>query len=415
MRHHPFMKTYLVGGAVRDRLLGLESGDNDHVVVGSTPEEMLALGFKPVGRDFPVFLHPQTSEEYALARTERKSGRGYRGFVVDADPSVTLEEDLGRRDFTINAIAQDEDGKLVDPLGGARDIEQRVLRHAGTAFVEDPLRVLRAARFMARFAALGFQVAPETMALMQDMVRGGELAELVPERVWQELSRALRSSTPSAFLRTLRECGALAQVLPEIDALYGVPQRAEYHPEVDTGLHQEMVSDMAARLAPGDDMIGFAALTHDLGKALTPADVLPKHIGHEQAGLAPLKALCERMKVPVAHRELAVMACREHLNVHRLDELRDATVFELLARCDAFRKPERIAQLALVCEADKRGRLGSAEADYPQGRELLRLHAAALAVNARDIDNESLSGPAIGEALRKARVAAIAQARNSNL
>ncbi|KAF1716784.1 multifunctional CCA addition/repair protein [Pseudoxanthomonas yeongjuensis] len=406
------MKTYLVGGAVRDRLLGLKPGDNDHVVVGSTPEEMLALGFKPVGRDFPVFLHPQTGEEYALARTERKSGRGYRGFVVDADPSVTLEEDLRRRDFTINAIAQDEDGKLVDPLGGARDIEQRVLRHAGTAFAEDPLRVLRAARFMARFAALDFHVAPETMALMQDMANGGELAELVPERVWQELSRALRSPTPSAFLRTLRDCGALAQVLPEIDALYGVPQRAEYHPEIDTGLHQEMVSDMAARLAPGDDLIGFAALTHDLGKALTPADVLPKHIGHEQAGLAPLRALCGRFKVPAAHRELAIVACREHLNVHRLDELRDATVFELLARCDAFRKPERIAQLALVCEADKRGRLGSAEAEYPQARDLLRLHAAALAVNARDIDNETHSGPAVGEALKKARVTAIGKARN---
>jgi tRNA nucleotidyltransferase (CCA-adding enzyme) len=406
------MKTYLVGGAVRDRLLGLEPGDNDHVVVGSTPEEMLALGFKPVGRDFPVFLHPQTGEEYALARTERKSGRGYRGFVIDADPSVTLEEDLGRRDFTINAIAQDEDDGLVDPLGGARDIEQRVLRHAGTAFVEDPLRVLRAARFMARFSALGFRVAPETMALMRDMAGEGELAELVPERVWQELARALRSSTPSAFLRTLRDCGALAQVLPEIDALYGVPQRAEHHPEVDTGIHQEMVSDMAARLAPGDDVVGFAALTHDLGKALTPAQVLPKHIGHEQAGLAPLKALCDRLRIPTGHRELAATACREHLNVHRLDELRDTTVFELLARCDAFRKPERIAQLALVCEADKRGRLGSAEADYPQGRELLRLHAAALAINARDIDNESLSGPAIGEALRKARIAAIAQARN---
>lgn len=412
MRHHPFMETYLVGGAVRDRLLGLKPGDNDYVVVGSTQEEMLARGFKPVGRDFPVFLHPRTGEEHALARTERKSGRGYRGFVVDADPSVTLEEDLARRDFTINAIAQDEQGALVDPLGGLRDIEQRVLRHAGAAFAEDPLRVLRAARFMARFAALGFQVAPATMALMQDMARGGELAELVPERVWQELGKALRYATPSAFLSTLRACDALAVVLPEIDALYGVPQRAEYHPEVDTGLHQELVSDMAARLAPGDDVIGFAALAHDLGKALTPAEMLPKHIGHEHAGLAPVKALCERLKVPTAHRELAIMACREHLNVHRLDELRDATVLELLTRCDAFRKPERIAQLARVCEADKRGRLGSAEADYPQGRELIRLHAAALSCNARDIDNASLSGPAIGEAVRKARIAAIAQTRN---
>ncbi|MET1163002.1 MAG: multifunctional CCA addition/repair protein [Pseudoxanthomonas sp.] len=407
------MKTYLVGGAVRDRLLGLEPGDRDHVVVGSTPEEMLAKGFKPVGRDFPVFLHPRTGEEYALARTERKSGRGYRGFVVDADPSVTLEEDLSRRDFTINAIAQDEAGELSDPLGGARDLEARVLRHAGPAFVEDPLRVLRAARFMARFANLGFTVAPETMALMREMVGSGELAELVPERVWQELARALRSGKPSAFLRTLRECGALAQVLPEVDALYGVPQRAEFHPEIETGVHQEMVSDMAARLAPGDDVIGFAALTHDLGKALTPTDVLPKHIGHEHAGVPPLKALCERLKVPAAHRELAIMACREHLNVHRLAELRDATVHELLARCDAFRKPERIAQLALVCEADKRGRLGSEDADYPQGRELLRLHAAALAVTARDIDDETVSGPAMGEALRKARIAAIAKARTA--
>jgi tRNA nucleotidyltransferase (CCA-adding enzyme) len=406
------MKTYLVGGAIRDRLLGLEPGDHDHVVVGSTPEEMLAQGFKPVGRDFPVFLHPRSGEEYALARTERKSGRGYRGFVVDADPSVTLEEDLARRDFTINAIAEDEQGNLFDPLGGVGDIEARVLRHAGPAFVEDPLRVLRAARFMARFAGLGFSVAPETMALMQDMAAEGELKELVPERVWQELSRALRSSTPSAFLRTLRSSGALVQVLPEVDALYGVPQRAEFHPEVDTGVHQEMVSDMAARLAPGDDVIGFAALTHDLGKALTPPDVLPKHIGHEHAGVAPLKALCERMKVPAAHRELAIMACREHLNVHRLDELRDATVHELLARCDGFRKPERIAQLALVCEADKRGRLGSEEADYPQGRELVRLQAVALAVTARDIDDEALSGPAVGEALRKARIAAISKVRN---
>jgi len=326
---------------------------------------------------------------------------------------VTLEEDLARRDFTINAIAQDEeDGKLSDPLGGVRDLEARVLRHAGPAFVEDPLRVLRAARFMARFASLGFTVAPETMALMRQMAEGGELGELVPERVWQELSRALRSDTPSAFLRTLRDCDALAQVLPEVDALYGVPQRAEFHPEVDTGLHQEMVSDMAARLAPGDEVVGFAALTHDLGKALTPHNVLPKHIGHEQAGIAPLKALCERLKVPSAHRELAVMACREHLNVHRLDELRDATAYELLARCDAFRKPERIAQLVVVCEADKRGRLGSEEAAYPQAAELLRLHAAAMGITARDLDTEALDGPAIGEALRKARIAAIAQARN---
>ena len=406
------MQTYLVGGAVRDRLLGLPHGDSDHVVVGETPEAMLARGFKPVGRDFPVFLHPGTGEEYAMARTERKSGRGYRGFVVDADPAVTLEEDLARRDFTINAIASDDDGRLVDPFGGVRDIEARVLRHVGPAFVEDPLRVLRAARFMARFAALGFSVAPETLALMRTMVASGELSALVPERVWQELSRALASPTPSAFLRTLHDCGALAVVLPEVDALYGVPQRAEYHPEVDTGVHVELVCDMAARLAPGDALIGFAALTHDLGKALTPDDVLPKHIGHESAGVAPLRALCERLKVPLAHRQLATMACREHLNIHRLFELRAKTVHDLLARCDGFRQPARIAQLGLVCEADKRGRAGLGDSPYPQREELARLLAAALSVRAGDVAREGLEGPALGEALRRARIHAIEQARS---
>jgi tRNA nucleotidyltransferase (CCA-adding enzyme) len=405
------MDIYLVGGAVRDRLLGLPPGDRDWVVVGATPQRMLDQGFKPVGRDFPVFLHPQTGEEYALARTERKSGRGYRGFVVDSDPSVTLEDDLRRRDFTVNTIAEGPDGRLLDPYGGARDIAARVLRHVGPAFVEDPLRVLRAARFMARFAALGFTVAPETLALMREIAGSGELDALVPERVWQELRRALASPTPSAFLRTLRDADALAAVLPEVDALYGVPQRAEFHPEVDTGLHQELVCDMAATLAPGDALIGFAALTHDLGKALTPEDQLPRHIGHERAGVRPLQALCERLKVPAEYRELAIMACREHLNVHRLHELRDATVHELLARCDAFRKPARIAQLALVCEADKRGRLGSAEAPYPQGGELRRLHAAACSVSARDVAREGLEGPALGAALKQARVAAIARAR----
>ncbi|GAA3926027.1 multifunctional CCA addition/repair protein [Luteimonas lutimaris] len=405
------MDTYLVGGAVRDRLLGLEPGDRDWVVVGQTPEAMLAAGFKPVGRDFPVFLHPDTHEEHALARTERKSGRGHRGFVVHADPSVTLAQDLERRDFTLNAIAQDAEGRLVDPFGGARDIERRVLRHVGPAFVEDPLRVLRAARFMARFAPLGFTVAPETMALMRDMAASGELDALVPERVWQELSRALGSRQPSAFLRTLHDCGALGAVLPEVEALYGVPQRAEYHPEIDTGVHVELVCDMAAQLAPGDTVVGFAALVHDLGKALTPADVLPRHVMHEQHGVAPVRALCERLKVPAAHRELARMACREHLNVHRLMELRDATVHDLLARCDAFRKPERVAQLALVCEADKRGRAGLQDAPYPQRAELVRLHAAALAVRGADVAREGLSGPALGEALRKARIAAIGAAR----
>ncbi len=403
------MNIYLVGGAVRDRLLGLQPGDRDWVVVGETQASMESAGFKPVGRDFPVFLHPDTGEEHALARTERKSGRGYRGFVVDADPSVSLEEDLGRRDFTINAIAQDAHGGLVDPHGGAADIQARVLRHVGPAFVEDPLRVLRAARFMARFAPLGFTVAPETMALMLEITASGELAELVPERVWQELRRALASQRPSAFLRTLHDAGALAVVLPEVDALYGVPQRAEFHPEIDTGVHVELVCDMAARLAPGDELIGFAALTHDLGKALTPAHVLPRHIGHEQAGIAPLRALCERLKVPTEHHQLAVIACREHLNVHRFDELRASTVVTLIERCDGFRKPGRIDQLATVCEADKRGRTGHADDPYPQGDSLRAAHAAARAVRT-DALREGLSGPAIGKAMREARIAAVAAA-----
>jgi tRNA nucleotidyltransferase (CCA-adding enzyme) len=403
------MKTYLVGGAVRDRLLGLGHGDRDFVVVGESQASMEAAGFKAVGRDFPVFLHPQTGEEYALARTERKSGRGYRGFVVAADPSVTLEEDLQRRDFTINAIAQDEAGQLVDPYGGVRDLNARVLRHVSPAFAEDPLRVLRAARFMARFAGLGFSIAPETMALMREMVAGGELADLTPERVWQELRRALVSERPSAFLRTLHECGALAIVLPEVDALYGVPQRAEYHPEVDTGVHVELVCDMAARLAPGDELVGFAALTHDLGKALTPEDILPKHIGHENAGIAPLREMCERLKVPVDHRQLAECVCREHLNVHRMAELRAATVFELIARCDGFRRPERIQRIALACEADKRGRAGLSELDYPAGQLLRDAHAAAMSVRAADLPGQLL-GPEIGEELRRARITAIAAA-----
>ena len=406
------VKTYLVGGAVRDALLGLPPGDRDFVVVGASVQQMLDAGYRQVGRDFPVFLHPDTGEEHALARTERKSGRGYTGFVVHADPSVTLEEDLRRRDFTINAIARAQDGTLVDPFGGARDVEARELRHVGEAFVEDPLRVLRAARFMARFAPLGFSVAPDTLALMRQMAASGELAALVPERVWQELAKALRAAAPGAFLRTLRAADALSAVLPEVDALYGVPQRAEYHPEVDTGLHCELVCDMAARLAPGDDLIGYAALCHDLGTALTPTDVLPKHLMHEQRGVAPAIAMSQRLKVPNEHRELAVACCREHLNVHRIAELKAATVVDLIARCDGFRKPARIDQLATVCEADARGRAGMAEADYPQAATLRRLHAAAMAVRGADVAAQGATGPAFGEALRKARIAAITAARS---
>ena len=405
------MRIYLVGGAVRDRLLGRDGGDRDYVVVGTTPERMLADGFKPVGKDFPVFLHPRSGEEYALARTERKTAPGYHGFVFHADESVTLEDDLARRDFTINAIAEADDGTLVDPFGGVQDIERRVLRHVSPAFAEDPVRILRGARFLARFAAQGFTIAPETLALMRDMVAAGEVDHLVPERVWQEMRKALAEAMPSAFIGLLRDCGALKKLLSEVDALFGVPQRVEFHPEVDAGVHTQMVCDMAARLAPGNARIGFAALTHDLGKALTPTEILPKHIEHERAGLVPVRALCERYKVPNDFRELAVIACREHLNVHRLDELRPETVHDLIARCDGFRQPERIAELALVCAADKRGRLGLQESDYPQAAKLVALQQAALAVTVAQIDISGLQGPDIGIALRKARIAAIENAR----
>lgn len=401
------MKTYLVGGAVRDRLLGRTGGDRDHVVVGATPEQMLAAGYQPVGKDFPVFLHPQSKEEYALARTERKSGRGYQGFTVFADASVTLEDDLARRDLTINAIAEDERGALVDPFHGQRDIELRRLRHVSPAFVEDPVRLLRVARFAARFASLGFTVADETMQLLRDMVANGEVDHLVPERVWAETRKALVETRPSAFLQVLRDSGALARLFPEVDALFGVPQRIEFHPEVDAGLHTQMVCDMAARLAPGDALIGFAALTHDLGKALTPKDALPKHINHEHAGLPAVRGLCARYRVPSEYRELAEIVCREHLNVHRLAELRPETVHDLIARCDGFRKPERIEQLALVCEADKRGRLGLEEIEYPPRPLLLKFLAAARSVGFKDIEGEGLDGPQIAEKLRRARIAAI--------
>jgi tRNA nucleotidyltransferase (CCA-adding enzyme) len=325
---------------------------------------------------------------------------------------VTLEQDLARRDFTVNAIAQDEDGALIDPYGGQADLQARVLRHVSPAFAEDPVRILRGARFLARLAPLGFTLAPETLALMRDMVTRGEVDHLVPERVWQEMQRALASERPSAFIGLLRECGALARLLPEVNALFGVPQRVEYHPEVDAGVHTQMVCDQAARLAPGNARVGFAALVHDLGKALTPTAELPRHINHEHAGLKPLSAVCERYKLPGDYRDLAVAACREHLNIHRLMELRPETVHDLIARCDGFRQPGRIAELALVCEADKRGRLGLENEAYPQAALLLRLHEAARAVSAANLDLGGLSGPQVGEALRAARIAAIKQTKS---
>ncbi|TBR36687.1 MULTISPECIES: multifunctional CCA addition/repair protein [Dyella] len=401
------MRIYLVGGAVRDQLLQRPVTDHDHVVVGAMPDDMLAQGFRPVGKDFPVFLHPKTGEEYALARTERKTGRGYHGFAFQADPSVTLEEDLARRDLTINAIAQDEDGSLVDPFHGVADIEARVLRHVSDAFVEDPVRLLRVARFAARFAPLGFTVAPETMALMQQMVRDGEVDHLVPERVWQETRRALGEAQPSAFLRVLRESGALAALFPEVDALYGVPQRAEFHPEIDTGVHVEMVVDAAARIAPGNDLVGYCALTHDLGKALTPADELPRHVGHEHAGLEPLQALSSRLKVPTEHAILAERVCREHLNAHRAFELKSSTVLKLLMSLDALRRPERLDVFLAACLADKRGRLGHENDAYPQADFLRAARDAAAAIQAGPLVARGLQGPAVGEAMERERVKAI--------
>jgi tRNA nucleotidyltransferase (CCA-adding enzyme) len=408
------MQTYLVGGAVRDKLLGRAAGDRDYVVVGALPEDLLARGYRPVGRDFPVFLHPETGEEYALARTERKSGRGYHGFVFQADANVTLEQDLARRDLTINAIAEDAQGVLTDPFGGVRDIAVRVLRHVSPAFAEDPVRVLRTARFAARFAPLGFTVAPETMTLMQQMVRDGEIDHLVPERVWAETRKALGEAQPAAFLRVLRECGALAVLFPEVDALYGVPQRAEFHPEIDSGVHLELVLDQSAQLAPGDDLVAFCALTHDLGKALTPAHELPRHVGHEQRGVKPLRALAARLKVPTEHAALAELVCREHLNAHRAFELKPATVLKLLTALDALRRPARLDKFLAACMADKRGRTGHALDAYPQADYLRACRDAAAAIDAAGFVAAGLTGPAIGQAMAAARIDAIAAVKTKH-
>ncbi len=399
------MNTYLVGGAVRDRLLGRAVKDHDHVVVGTTPEAMLAAGYQPVGRDFPVFLHLQTKEEYALARTERKSGRGYRGFVVSTDATVTLEDDLRRRDLTINAIAEAADGSLVDPFGGVRDLDARMLRHVSEAFAEDPVRILRVARFAARYAPLGFRVAPETMALLRQMVADGEAAHLVPERVFQELRSALGEPRPGVFLRVLRGCGALRVIFPEVDALYGVPQRIEFHPEYDAGVHLELALDAAAQLAPGDARVGFAVFTHDLGKALTPPDILPRHLDHETRGLPPLHALCARLRAPSDWTSLAEVVCREHLNVHRAGELRPGSMIDLIERLDGYRQPQRVDLIALACAADKLGRAGERpdRFAYPSRDLLRRALDATLRVDAQPFVERGLRGPEIGAAVREAR------------
>ena len=402
------MKVYAVGGTVRDDLLGIASGDHDWVVVGASPQQMLDAGYLPVGRDFPVFLHPTTHDEYALARTERKTAPGYHGFVFHADAGVTLDEDLQRRDLTINAMARDADGTLIDPCGGQRDLAAKLLRHVSLAFAEDPVRILRLARFAARFA--DFTVAPETLALMREMVAAGEVDALVSERVWQELSRGLMEARPSRMFEVLRSCGALARLLPEVDRLWGVPQRADYHPEVDTGVHLMMVLDMSARLGT-PPAVRFACLGHDLGKGTTPADVLPRHIGHEQRSVALVRAVCERLRVPVDCRELAEVVAREHGNVHRSAEFGAAALVRLLDRCDAWRRPERFAEMLLACECDARGRLGLEESAYPQRARLLAVLDTARSVNsaavAADAAARGLSGPAIGEALHAARVLAV--------
>jgi tRNA nucleotidyltransferase (CCA-adding enzyme) len=406
------MQIFEVGGCVRDALLGQPVNDRDWVVVGATPAQMLAAGYRPVGKDFPVFLHPVTHEEYALARTERKTAPGYHGFTFHAAPEVTLEEDLARRDLTNNAIARAADGTLIDPFGGRRDLAARVLRHVGPAFAEDPVRILRVARFAARFD--GFGIADETHALMRAMVEAGEVDALVPERVWQELSRGLMETAPARMIETLHDCGALARLLPELDRLWGVPQRADHHPELDTGVHMLLVIDAAARLGAALPA-RWAALLHDLGKGETAAAVLPRHIGHEQRSVDLARAVCERLRVPADCRDAALLAAREHGNIHRALDLGAAALLRLLERCDALRRPALLAQVLDACEADHRGRAGLGDRPYPQRQRLLAALAAAQSVDAGAVAAQVTGGAAsrgerIARAVHQARAAAISAA-----
>jgi tRNA nucleotidyltransferase (CCA-adding enzyme) len=406
------MKTYVVGGAVRDALLGLPVQDHDHVVVGATPEQMIAQGFTPVGKDFPVFLHPKTHEEYALARTERKTAPGYRGFVFHADADVTLEQDLVRRDLTINAMARGDDGEMVDPFGGQRDLQARVFRHVSDAFAEDPVRILRVARFAARLP--DFSVAPETNQLMRNMVDAGEVDALVPERVWQELSRGLMEIRPSRMFEVLRECGALARILPELNVLWGIPQPEQHHPEIDTGVHVMMVIDYAA--SQGHSLaIRCAALLHDLGKGATPPDQWPKHYGHEGRSVQLVEQVCKRLKIPNDCRDLAVMTAREHGNIGRAFELRANTIVSLLERCDGFRKPERFVDMLRASECDSRGRTGYADTPFPQAAYLEAALRAAQSVNAGEVARRHAGQPQrIAEAVHAARVEAVSQVVNAS-
>jgi tRNA nucleotidyltransferase (CCA-adding enzyme) len=400
------MQVYLVGGAVRDRLLGRAVPERDWVVVGARPEELERQGYIPVGRDFPVFLHPETREEHALARLERKVAPGYRGFTTEFSPDVTLQDDLRRRDLTINAMAEDAAGNIIDPYGGRRDLEARLLRHVSEAFTEDPVRILRVARFAARYAPLGFEVAQETLALMRRMVDDGEANALVPERVWAETEKALAEPRPDVFIGVLRDCGALRVIYPEIDALFGVPQPEKWHPEIDTGVHQLMALRAAVKLG-GGIAARFAVLMHDLGKGATPAEVLPSHFGHEDAGVALVEQLCARLRVPNHLRELAVITARYHTHVHRALELRAETVLRTLESCDALRRPERFADFLLACEADARGRLGFEQREYPQRAFFAQARERAAAVTLEPAEREGMAGEQIGQELRRRRVAAI--------
>jgi tRNA nucleotidyltransferase (CCA-adding enzyme) len=401
------MEIYLVGGAVRDKLLNLPSRDNDWVVTGATPQQMTELGYKAVGKDFPVFLHPQTKEEYALARTERKSGRGYHGFTFHTSAEVTLEEDLARRDLTINAIAEDSKGNIIDPYGGQSDLEKGILRHVSDAFVEDPVRLLRIARYAARYAKLGFVIAEETQQLLKQIVSSGEVDELVPERVWNEISRALDEDSPSVFFLVLRQCHALTVLLPEIDRLFGVPQTVAHHPEIDTGVHTMMVVDMAARLG-ADNSVRFAALCHDLGKGSTAADKLPRHIAHEKKGLSLIENLCGRLRIPAGHRKMAELVCQYHTHCHRAADLKISTILNVLEHLDVFRRPQRLHGFLLACEADARGRLGYEDSSYPQAEMFRLCFKAASQVDIKDLVNAGVTGKEIQSQLRKRRIKAIA-------
>ena len=408
------MKVYLVGGAVRDELLGIEIHDKDWLVTGATPQQMMSQGYSPVGKDFPVFLHPETGEEYALARKERKTGKGYKGFACISDPSISVDDDLLRRDLTINAIAKDGHGKMIDPYNGIADIKHRVLRHVSPAFIEDPLRVLRVARFAARFSHLGFTIADETMALMQSISQSEELEHLSIERIVSETIKGLASNSPDVYIQVLRDCGALKVLFPEIDALFGVPQTATHHPEIDTGIHTLMALQQAAKLSTKPS-VRFAALCHDLGKALTSIDALPKHHGHEISGLALVKALCKRLQVPNDYRDLALISCQYHLHGHRAFELKPSTLENLFKACDSYRRVDRFHDFLIVCEADSRGRLGLEDRDYPQHDFLKRCQQAAAKITMSDIDSRGLQGKAIGLALKKARINIISQFKKNHL